>query len=201
MLIFKYIPNILKDEGRAEKHLPFVLNQTLQEYLNELDFYSPDNRIIVMGKVVTDLSIILKDGDEIIITPAVKWDWIVWIGGAIYAIYMAVQPYLWILYVLSIAYSIYSIFQSPRTPSFGNGEGLDEGSPTYGWDGISNTQDVGVPIGVVYGEHRVGGNIINQFIRTDGDKEYLNLLISLSEGEIESINDIEINENALAVLL
>lgn len=207
MLIFKYIPNILKDEGRSEKHLPFVSDQTLQEYLNELEFYSSEHKVIVTGSVAKDLSVVLKDGDEIIITPHVK-DPVTIIGFIIASVadvwwaYLAAQIIVSATVAFLAAYSIYSaiasFFNKPNFGSTGVGGGLDESSPTYGWDGISNTQDVGTPIGVVYGEHRVGGNIINQFIHTDGDKEYLNLLIALSEGEIESIDSIEINENPSA---
>ena len=94
-----------------------------------------------------------------------------------------------------MVYSVYSaITARSRQPSFGlNGGGLDESSSTYGWDGINTIQDVGVPVKIIYGEHRTGGNIINQFISTDGDKQYLNLLIAAGEGEIESISDIKIN--------
>ena len=86
-------------------------------------------------------------------------------------------------------------------PDFGVATGgtgsLDEGSPTYGWDGAQTTQEVGIPIAVVYGEHKIGGNIINQFLWEDGEKNYLNVLIALCEGEIESIGQIYINDNPI----
>jgi len=201
MIIIKYIPNILKDEGRIIKELPFISNKPLQDYLNETGFELNESKIIVTGKAVTDFTIILKNGDEVIITSNIKIPaaFFVWLGfsaatAATLATVTAVIGYA--LMALSLAYSIYSFCVRPKTPNFGTtGDGIDEGSPTYGWDGIINTQDVGTPIPIVYGEHRVGGNIINQFIRTDGDKEYLNLLIALSEGEIEDIDSVEINEN------
>ena len=190
MLIFKYIPNLLKDEGRIIKELPFVANKTIQEYVVETGFSLEDSKVIVTGVIAKDLNSTLKDGDEVIVTPNVNIPALIFIGSWLWA-YAGV-----IFTVLSIAYSIYSMCVKPKTPTYNtSGDGLDEGSPTYGWDGIVNTQSVGVPVGVVYGEHRVGGNIINQYIRTDGDKEYLNLLIALSEGEIDSIDSIEINEN------
>jgi len=201
MILLKYIPSILKDEGRIAQELPFVADKTLQEYLAETGFELNESKVIVTGEVAKDFSATLKDGDEVIVTPEIKIPaaFFVWLGfsaataATLAGISVAVG---WALTILSLAYSIYSYCQKPKTPNFGTtGDGLDEGSPTYGWDGITNTQDVGVPIPVVYGEHRVGGNIINQFIRTDGDKEYLNMLLALSEGEIESIDSIEINQN------
>jgi len=197
----KYIPNILKDEGRITKELPFLANKPIQDYLIETEFDTKDAKIIVTGAVIKDLTTTLKDDDEILITPNIKIPaaFFVWLGfsaataATLAGISVAVG---WALAILSLAYSIYSACVRPKTPTFNtSGDGLDEGSPTYGWDGITNTQDVGTPVPKVYGEHRVGGNIINQFIRTDGDKEYLNLLIALSEGEVESIDSVEINEN------
>ncbi len=193
MITIKYIPNILKDEGRIIKEMPFVANKSLQDYLTETEFDTKETRIIVTGRVEKDLTITLKNGDEVLIFAPIN----VFLIPVAMTFWIAVANWtILVLAVLSLAYSIYSIITAPRAPSFGTtGEGLDEGSPTYGWDGVKNTQDVGVPIPIVYGENRVGGNIINQFIRTDGDKEYLNFLIALSEGEIESIDTNEINEN------
>lgn len=204
MITFKYIPNILKDEGRIVKELPLVVNKPLQEYLNETGFELNESRVVVTGAVVKDLTIALKDGDEVIVTsdvriPAVFFGWLGFSAATAATLAGISVAVGWALAILSLAYSIYSACVRPKTPNYGtNGDGLDEGSPTYGWNGIANTQDVGTPIPIVYGMHRVGGNIINQYIRTDGDKEYLNLLISLSEGEIENIDTIEINENPSA---
>jgi len=58
-----------------------------------------------------------------------------------------------------------------ENPNYGTtGEGIDEGSATYGWEGIRTIQEVGTPIPVIYGRHRVGGNVINAYVRTDGNK-------------------------------
>jgi len=160
VIILKYIPNILKDEGRIAKELPFTANKTLQDYLTETGFELNESRAIVMGAVAKDLTTTLKDGDEVILTPDVGGPAFAFLGNP--AFWAAVWNIVQIgSIVLSLGYAIYSAFQKPRTPSFGTtGEGLDEGSPTYGWDGISNTQDVGVPIPICYGLHRIGGNRI-----------------------------------------
>jgi hypothetical protein len=185
---------MLKIDGRITKQLPYSPNKTLKEYLDETGFDLTDCRVIVTGSVVTDLSATLLDIDEVIVTPKVE----VWAGLFGLSVFWANVINL-TLAIASIVFSLFQASSKPKAPSFGTiGEGLDESSPTYGWEGIVNTQDIGTPIGIVYGEHRVGGNIINQFVRTDGDKEYLNLLLSLSEGEIDSIDSIEINENPSA---
>ena len=200
MIKIKFIPNILKDEGRSSAKLEYRKEKILLSYLGETDYPYNECRIIFEGRVVENLGIVLYDEAEIILMPKVGWPGL---GAAIYTWWMGLGVVGATLFVISAAITVYSIVAAlttrPRKPSFDTaGDGLDEGSPTYGWDGIRNTQDVGIAIPVIYGEHRVGGNIINQFIRTDGDKQFLNLLIALSEGEIESIDDIEINENPAA---
>jgi len=191
MIIIKYIPNIIKDEGRLVKELLFVPDKSIRDYLIDSGFDFKQSKIIVSGATAKDLNKSLKNDDEVIITPGVELP-VGFLGLSVFWVNLINI----VLLVVTVAYSIYSYVSRPRTPSMGTiGEGLDEGSPTYGWDGISNTQSVGTPVAIVYGEHRVGGNIINQFIRTDGDKEYLNVLIAVGEGEIESISSVEINEN------
>ena len=70
-------------------------------------------------------------------------------------------------------------------------------SPTYGFSGITNSTRIGAPIPVVYGAHRVGGQLIGQFVQTMNDNDVIHLLLALSEGEISSVNLIEINEQPL----
>ena len=72
-----------------------------------------------------------------------------------------------------------------------------QSSPTYGFGGISNSTRIGAPIPVVYGEHRVGGQLIGYSLATQDNNDVLNFLLALSEGQIESIHDIEINEQPI----
>lgn len=66
-------------------------------------------------------------------------------------------------------------------------------SPTYGFNGIQNNTRIGSPIPVVYGNHRVGGQILNTYVETRNDNDVLHILLAVSEGQVESINDFEIN--------
>jgi predicted phage tail protein len=80
-------------------------------------------------------------------------------------------------------------------------------SPTYGIDGPKNTSVEGVPIPVVYGKFRYGGNIVDNYVVNDtmpvhqGDgsvvtaqTQILYMLIACGEGPIASITDILIND-------
>jgi len=59
---------------------------------------------------------------------------------------------------------------------------------TYNWTGIKSTAKYNSPIPVVYGTHKVGGNVISVFTETENSKDnYLYLLLALCEGEIDGI--------------
>jgi len=203
MIRVKYLPSIVDERGRIERYYPFDRRTRLKDYLrwfkNDTGLSLKNTKIIVQGKVVDGRrNVEFRKRDEIIIAADVKAP----IAAAAVAFFASatVQAIVTIATIALTAYSIYQAVTASRQkqPSFGTfgvDGSLDQSSPTYGWDGIQSTQDVGVPIRILYGKHRVGGNIINQFVRTDGDKQYLNILYGICEGEIESISDLELNQN------
>ena len=70
-------------------------------------------------------------------------------------------------------------------------------SRTYGFRGRSNTEGVGLPIPVVYGEHRVFPHIIQQYIDVVSDLSTLYTLLVVSQGQVEVIAVPELNEQVL----
>ncbi len=84
--------------------------------------------------------------------------------------------------------------QLPLTPAASS----QAESPTYGFQNIQNSTQHGAPIPVVYGVHRVGGQIVNAYVKTQNDTDTLYLLVAVSEGQISNIEDIEINGQPLA---
>jgi len=202
MVIIRNIANPFKTEEAQIRKVKYSRSKCVRDYLDAVGFDYHDKRVIVTGKRIDDLSVRIDDGDEITVIPEVKAPVIAvvsWIISAVWAAAVA-HPFLFAFFVLSMGYSIYQYMNQPRMPDFnlGSSNGLDEGSPTYGWDGIQTIQEVGVPVAVVYGRHRIGGNIINQFLWEDGDKHYLNVLLALCEGEVESIDELELNDNPIA---
>lgn len=199
-IIVNYIPNILdKKKRKSFTYLYDKENPKLSYYLDKTPIDWRSQKIIINNlsiKNIDDAKVL--PGDIVIITKEVKFQAIAAIASFIVTAAQTTWVQIAVL-VLTTAYSIYSALNAPSLPTFNaNSEGLDEGSPTYSWDGIHTTQEVGIPIPIIYGEHKVGGNIINQFIETDGDKNYLNLLLAIGEGEIESIDEIKINDNPAA---
>ncbi len=197
MVTVRFIKNPFR---LAQNEVKEVDGRTVIDCLKAAGVDHDGIRVIVSGKRISDLDYPVEAGDEIIVTPDVKGPVIAVISAIVSAVWAAAvaHPFIAAFFILSTGYSIYSAVSQPRMPDFNlgaNSGGIDEGSPTYGWDGVQTVQEVGVPVPIIYGEHKVGGNIINQFIWTNGDKNYLNLLLALCEGEIEDITDVKINDN------
>ena len=192
----KYIPNILSNEGRIDKNITYSKKTTIYAYLKKAKM--PDDldncHIIISGKREIDLSKTINAIDQIIVMPVIKhpiaFAKAMWTAAA--SFYTAYQFYFQAAFFLA---SIYFATRKPKLPTPGARESE---SPTYNWDGITSTQEVGIPVPIVYGLHRTGGNIITAYITTDGDKNYLNVLLAVSEGEIDSISGVEINDNPIA---
>lgn len=83
-------------------------------------------------------------------------------------------------------------------PPTSNQQKSDNSSTTYGIDGAKNTAKEGVVIPRVYGEFRIGGNIVDCYTLNVGDDQYLYMRTVLNDGEVESIDQIEINQQPIA---
>lgn len=217
-----WAPNRFSPEGRQEWFVEFVNGQSLQCYIEIMSivFCASDVDLVYLSSQsgrVDPKTYYPIAGEEIIVSPEIKDPVSIAfsIGWALTAALTASLPIstmIAVAYVVgglvvagalvAAGFAIYSAFQKPKTPSFrtvgGTSGSIEEASQTYAWDGVRTIQEVGVPVAIIYGTHRVGGNIINQYVWSDGDKEYLNLLIALGEGEIDSIGDIQINDNPYA---
>ena len=60
-------------------------------------------------------------------------------------------------------------------------------SQTYSWSGIRTVAQEDISIPIVYGTHKVGGNLISLFTERISGEDYLYMLIALAEGEIDGI--------------
>ena len=202
MITIIFSPNRFNTENRKVFHAEYNQDFKVEDYVKAgiENFSYEAYDVIIDGKIGKAQ---IDEGSFIVVMPRIGepvsaigsalmtfagWFGATTVGGAI--IFYAT--------LAATAYSIYSaVTTRPRMPSLGSGSGIDEGSPTYGWDGAQQTRDVGIPIGIIYGEHRVGGNIINEYIWKDGDKNYLNQLTALGEGEITSVSSLQLNGNPI----
>lgn len=78
-------------------------------------------------------------------------------------------------------------------PRKSGGEGW-KSSPRYGFDNAYNVTNEGGVVPVVFGRERIAPPIISANLVQEGDKQALWLLCLVSEGEIDSIHDIEVND-------
>lgn len=83
----------------------------------------------------------------------------------------------------------------PKAPQIA---GIQDDGSSYGIDGAKNTAVEGVVVPVVYGEFRTAGNILDLHVLNTGDTQLLNVRIAVSEGEIDSIYGIELNDQPIA---
>src|SRR6185369_13412238 len=70
-------------------------------------------------------------------------------------------------------------------------------SPSYGVDGPKNTVAENVPVPIVLGEFRVGGNLTNIRMDNNGDTQIMYGMYVVSEGPIEGISDILVNDQPI----
>lgn len=82
----------------------------------------------------------------------------------------------------------------PQTPdlNFGGIENIKQ-SPTYSWERLGNSTEEGIPVPVLYGTARVTPPLISKFIDIVDNKQYLNLLYAVADGETF------INENSIKI--
>lgn len=92
---------------------------------------------------------------------------------------------------------IAGMMQAMAKPFVSAFTGDQSGSPTYGFSGIQNSTRVGAPIPLVYGTHRVGGQMIAASVVTLDDNDVLHLLVAPSHGEIEGITEVQVNDQAI----
>ena len=138
----------------------------------------------------------VSESDEIIITPVLGDDVGAWIQVVIGAVLIVAS--LWdygatgeigvslLMGGLALALGgISSLLFSPTLPALNFGE--SKGSQTYNWSGMKTIAQADSPIPIVYGTHKVAGNVISLFSEVEGNDNYLYMLLALAEGEIDGI--------------
>ncbi len=70
-------------------------------------------------------------------------------------------------------------------------------SSTYGWGPIQSMQGQGNVVPITFGTIRTAGQIVAQHLTSDGEKQYLNVLLCGGEGPVNSIDGILLNDNSI----
>ena len=96
------------------------------------------------------------------------------------------------LTVVSLISTLVSMLTAPKPTDTTPGENEPN---TYGFQGLSNTFTPGSPIQVVYGRHRMGGQVLGMTIdvQSGGRGMLMSELIALGRGVITNVNCLEVN--------
>lgn len=70
-----------------------------------------------------------------------------------------------------------------------------EDTESYRWGSLQPITAQGAVIPITYGTVRTAGQVLNQYIRVDGDTQYMELLLCGGQGHIDEFLDIRINDN------
>lgn len=141
---------------------------------------------ICNGKVLRghDLEVwAVADGDDVVVLPDPE---------GIGAVLAWVAQFILIPAVVSFAIGF--VFQALMgKPKKADERGEGEESPTYSWDGIKTGYGAGFRLPIVYGIHRVGGQVIAANVYELGNfQDVLGLLMVLSEGPIARVAGIDL---------
>lgn len=103
--------------------------------------------------------------------------------------------------ITGVSYAV----QALTAPSRRSSERDFDDSPTYGFDGFTNTTQPGTRAPLIYGQHRFGGHILQQFLRPQRDLPdeaadprlgELNTLLGMGLGPIQGITGFLVDGNS-----
>ncbi len=73
------------------------------------------------------------------------------------------------------------------------GSVLESVSPTYAFSGGSNAKDAGSTLPIVLGLAPITPPVISSYLSLQEDKQHLNMLMAVNDGEVDDITNIKIN--------
>lgn len=168
--------------GRSRESVPCLAGQWLSEAVPG-ECLVGDWVAVDAGRVLTRQeweTRLLVPGDEILVYPR--------LGDLVTAI---------VIGTILIASVAMQMLMKPKGANVPTTSSDLSGSNTYGFSGIENGTRIGAPIPVVYGKHRVGGQLITAMVKTESNNDVLHLLYAMSEGEVVSIESVEINQQPI----
>jgi len=190
--------------GRILKEVPW-------EGKRICDYLPPFNEPVVHvnQKRAFDLEAIVPDGAEIVVSPRQEvsavagFIYTAFTGAAISTTIAGLTAGMIVSYVAAAAIvmagsMLISSMLAPQAPN--SSLQSIESSPTYSWNPAQTLPRAGSPLPVLYGTHKLTGNIMQKRIEYEGDDEYLYLQLALCMGEIEDITAENILINNAPIL-
>lgn len=195
------VENPFDRRKRKDYYLDYQEGKSVSEYKSY-----PQEMVYSLDGVPVDKDVIPVDGQEMVVIPLVQGKalgLILSVGLAVFSGGIAAGAFGftagWSVGVRAIAAMAISCIGgglvNKLTPIPKIDMSNTEQSNTYGWGGMKSLSGQGYVLPVVYGEMKTAGIMLQQHIVSDGEKQYLNVLYALAEGQIDSIDNIRLNEN------
>lgn len=183
-------------EGRFVEDMPWIAGMTLADALPRGAIEAPAVvRVTHNGGLVDP-----EDWASRLLAP----------GDYVGVVVLPGEPVTAIIFIASAIISAWSAYDANRRGkirahhaarrSAAQAQAMSD-SLTYGFDGFQNTTQPGRPIPVLYGQHKVAGQVIYaQTYRDAQGKSRLNVVIAISEGEIEALDltTVRLNDQPLS---
>jgi len=210
----------LRPEKRTIFDAPHTPGQTIVEYVQHIDM--PDGCRMVAarnGRTVDPHAVCPQPGDIVSVSLEMQPGAIASAVASQVAAAVAVASTTYVTTLVTVYAATYALVYAattfaigwgmsqlasalgggPEKPDLGSIGGDAATSPTYGWGPLRQTETEGNPIPILFGTHKLSGQVINKF-KTVGDdsKEYFNALLAVNDGAVDSIDNIRVNDQPVA---
>jgi predicted phage tail protein len=208
---FVVIENPFDRDSNKKYQLEIIDTKYLHEYLYDINPLFVDKSLLIYlnGVQVDDFNITLQEDDIVSVGCDVEVEAItaflittVFGSTAMYSTSLLFYAMYAITYV-AVSYAVISVSSMivkalglANTPSLTDSASP---SPTYSWGDLQPSVAEGLSIPICFGTNKISGQIINQYVEIGADnKEYLNVLLCVNDGEVDSITDIRINDQPIS---
>lgn len=206
------IRNPFQPETREVRRIEHS-GQPVSHYIKDVVWLRGTKLVVAINGYITSLDAVPKPGDFVVVTAEIEASVV---AGAVATFatgaaslsaatgltaiaYAAVYGATYLATTFAIGWGISQLVDAlglgPDMPDSGSVGDRASSSPTYGWGPLQQTETEGNPIPIIFGEHKVAGQVINKFKTLGSDKkEYYNALLVVNDGLVDSISDIRVND-------
>lgn len=222
---FIKVNNPFNHSEREIKQIEYIPGATVADYARKEGYTgveNNDNEIVLSmnGHVVENMGLPVKAGSYIAMTPAVRGggnsggkNTLALIAGIALSVVsmgvgsvvsggaffggLGVGAWSWAGYLAALAVMwVGGMLISRMTPK--PEMDIPQQSVAYSWNPGYLLQGQGHSLGLIYGTVKPALVVLSQHISSDGEKQYLNLILCVGDGPIDSIGNIRINDNPIA---
>ena len=211
-LTFVIVPNAIEPDVNKLYVVPFEEGKHVLDYLDSLiKLTGSENLNLSINGIIIETqeeydSLVLKAGDIVSVTCVLDAPIIAIVAAAgLGSALGGAAAFLGTSGILSgILYGLFEFAVSYAVGALATAIGIGvtsseasdnsaTSSPTYSWNGEHQLYTEGNPIPIIFGTNKVSGQVIDQFINYNSS-EYLSMLLAVAGHEVDSITDIQIND-------